>query len=101
MARNATYCALEQRQRALGVAALNMCDADRQLRQPLPQHAFLVRATLPRPFEYLVCVEREALIEEVLRPRQRVSRKQIEVVGNPLDADAPEREWTAESVAGP
>lgn len=96
-----TLCrSFEQRQRALGVAALNVRDADGQLSQTLPQHAFVVGAAFPGAFENLVSIEGEALIQQILRPGQRFSGCQIKIIGYALDSDASWRQRSAEFVAG-
>ncbi len=80
--------AFEQRQCALGVAALNVGDADGQLGQTLPEQPFVVGAAFPGAFEYFVRIEGEAPVQQVLRPHQRFGGRQIKIVGDTLDPDA-------------
>jgi hypothetical protein len=41
-------------------------EADRELREALPQLALLPRGRLPHPFEHLVSVERVTIVDQLL-----------------------------------
>lgn len=92
--------------RAANVAPLNVGDTYGKLRQTLPERPFAIGCTLPGRLQYLVGVEGQAGIQQVLRVAQVSLRRQVEVVGNAGYARAPVRlrspqrvPWPA--VAGP
>lgn len=68
--------------RAANVAPLNVGDTYGKLRQTLPERPFAIGCTLPGRLQYLVGVEGQAGIQQVLRVAQVSLRRQVEVVRN-------------------
>ncbi|KXO98954.1 hypothetical protein AXK60_22480 [Tsukamurella pseudospumae] len=89
----------EQDDRSLRITPLYMGDADRELREPLPELALLAWAALPRTLEDLVRGEGVPAVQRVLRPAQRNLRRKVQVVGYTVDPDAPDGEGTTETIA--
>jgi len=72
----------EQGNRAAAVSAPGMGQADRDLSQALPEIALVIWAGLPHRLEYLVGVERPALVNEALREQDRFARFQAQIIGH-------------------
>ena len=89
--REALGRALEQRHGSLGVGALDVRDADRQLGETLPQESLVGGTTLPRSLQDLVGMERPTPVQKVLCPRQGLGGRQVEILGNALDPHAARR----------
>jgi len=91
--------AAQQRHRPLRVAPLHVGEADRELRQPLPQLAVLPRRRLPHPLEHLVGMKGVTVVNEPLRLPQRVVRAEHGVLGNPVNPARAMRQRPALSIS--
>jgi len=60
-------------------------EADGELGETAPQFTLVVGCGLPRALQHFMRLERAAFVEEPLRLRERVRRRQREVVRHPLD----------------
>jgi hypothetical protein len=76
----------KQTHRPLGVAALDVRDANRELCQALPQHPLVGGTVFPRRLEHLVRGERQAPVEQLLGVGEGFGRCQFEIVRDTRDA---------------
>ncbi len=74
--------------RSGAIPALDMSDADGELRQALPHPALVIGCVLPRRLEHLVCIERQPTVQQLLCIVERIGRGQVQIVGDALDAVA-------------
>ena len=97
---DASGTSTQQRRRADGVAAHRVREADRDLREPLPQITFTCWPRFPERFENLVRMERATAVEITLRKSNGVVDAHVQFVGHSLAATTrPARQRPTESVA--
>jgi hypothetical protein len=89
----------KQGDRTLDVAALDVGDADCELRQPLPEHALIVRPVLPCGLEHLVRVKCQPAVQQVLGIGEGFGRRQLKVIRDTWNAFTASGKRSAESVA--
>jgi hypothetical protein len=90
----------QQRHRPLRVAPLHVGEADRQLRQTLPQLAVFPRRRLPHPLEHLVGMKGVTVVDEPLRLPHRIVRAEHGVLGNPVNPARTMRQRPALGISG-
>lgn len=90
----------QQPRPALPVAARRVREADRELREPLPQVAFRLGARLPGVLEDLVGVEGHPGVEEPLRLAQGLGGGAHDALGLPGHSLGPVGQGAAEPVTG-
>jgi hypothetical protein len=91
--------AAQQSTRAFGVATLDVGEPDGVLGQPLPEHPLGNRPVLPRRLQYLVGIECQSVVQQLLSEGESLLGAELEVVGNSGDSGTAGGQRSAESIA--